>query len=134
MLWMLAFRIIGLVSNSRVTNGYVMLEPTTQKHLQRELDTDMGVASLFHTIVSADRASWSDIAKERMHSIPFKGCGLCEAMDRRFGQQYTMEAAVQSIFPLIDRKAADQTTIPGWMNNHPLAAPWVTLIGTKTRL
>eukprot|EP00956_Cyclotella_meneghiniana_P026487 scaffold57386_cov66-Cyclotella_meneghiniana.AAC.8 len=44
-----------------------------------------------------------------MHSIPFKGCGLREAMDRRFGQY--MGAEVQSIFPLIDRKAADQTTI-----------------------
>ena len=55
-----------------------------------------------------------------------------------------MGAAVQSIFLLIDCKAADQTTIPGRKNipaivtlfgqnsfDHPLTAPWDTLIGTR---
>ena len=71
--------------------------------------------------------------------IWLKGCGLREAVNRRYGQ--FMGAHVQNITPLIDRTDTEMNAVKGRLYippittllgegsfNHPVEHPWATLI------
>ena len=65
--------------------------------------TDEGIHQLVETTIGMNTASWTEFARERLRlPIRMKGCGLREAVDRRYGQY--LGAMLQSTMPLMDRK------------------------------
>ena len=101
---------------------------------------DIIVAELFQATLGMDVNQWSPAARERIR-IPIRegGCGLQEAVDRRFGQ--FMGGVAQSVPALVTRTSARNITVVGRLNSpaiielfgegsfdHPAINPWEALL------
>ena len=80
---------------------------------------DEGVSKLLEHCVGVDTETWSDTARERVRlPIRHKGCGLRQAVDRRFPQ--FLGAAAQSLMHMMDRVDKGGNVIRGRFDTQPV--------------
>ena len=104
------------------------------------MGTDLSIADLFQATVGMDMDEWSMAAQERLR-LPLRkrGCGLREAVDRRFGQ--FIGGMAQSLPAIVTRTLVTNITVEGRLNpssiiglfgegalHHPTIKPWEVLL------
>ncbi|KAL9183104.1 hypothetical protein ACHAXT_004891 [Thalassiosira profunda] len=139
MLWVLTFNCFQFMGDYWLRH----LRPDVTLDFAQGLDES--VRDLVSFCIGVDVGQWGEIAHERMClPVRFRGCGLREAVDRRFGQ--FLGGFVQSVLPLLDRRDSRNNVLKGRLHvapildlfgegsfDHPLEAPWARLLSSSNQ-